>query len=259
MAGDLRQVRILAAADALARRLVHAAGADHQDPLGAEVHRRRDRRRLAHRAVAAVLAVAGDVERDGRKDERDRRRREQVRHGDRGAHREPLRARPRHDVDERVVEGHVQPRAVARRGDGERVQVALGHHAMQPAGVDELVEQVLERRVVEQRARPGAPPAGDHPADRHHRQPARAGADHAERIGAIDLLGAKVLPDLDQAGDGCVEGVGAAGQRGGVDGAGRGAGDDRKRVARRSAGCRGGSARSPAARRPGRRPGRRRR
>ena len=79
MAGDLRQVRVLAAADALARRLVHAAGADDEDALGAEVHRRRDRRRLAHRAVAAVLGAAVDVERDRREDERDRRRREQVR------------------------------------------------------------------------------------------------------------------------------------------------------------------------------------
>ena len=119
--------------DALARRLVHAAGADDEDALGAEVDGRRDRRRLAHRAVAAVLGVAGDVEGDRRKDERDRRRRQQVRDRDRGAHRDPLRARPRHDVVERVVEGDVQARAVARRGDRERMQMAFGHHAVQPA------------------------------------------------------------------------------------------------------------------------------
>jgi competence protein ComEA len=39
--------------------LVHAAGADDEDALGAEVDGGRDRRRLAHRAVAAVLGVAG--------------------------------------------------------------------------------------------------------------------------------------------------------------------------------------------------------
>ena len=72
------------------------------------------------------------------KHERDRRRRQQVRDRDRGAHREPLRARPRHDVVERVVEGHVQARAVARRGDRERVQMAVAHHAVQPLGVDQL-------------------------------------------------------------------------------------------------------------------------
>ena len=130
-----------------------------------------------------------------------------------------------------VVEGDVQSRAVARRGDGERMQMPFGHDAVQPAGVDELAEQLLERRVVEQRARPGAAPARDHPADRHHRQPARAGADHAERIGAVDLLGAEVLPDVDEPGDGLVEGVGTARQRGGVDRAGRRAGDDGKGVA----------------------------
>ena len=59
VAGDLREVRVFAAGDALARRLVHAAGADDEDALGAEVDGGRDRRRLAHRAVAAVLGVAG--------------------------------------------------------------------------------------------------------------------------------------------------------------------------------------------------------
>ena len=152
-------------------------------------------------------------------------------HRDRRAHGEPLRARPRQDVDLGVVERDVQARAVARRRDGQRVQMALRHHLAQPLGADQPTEQRLERLVVEQRARPGAPPARDHPADRHHRQPARAGADHAERIGAIDLLGAKVLPDVVDAGDGAVEVVGAAGERGSVDGAGRGAGDHRKGVA----------------------------
>ena len=170
-------------ADALARRLVHAAGADDQDALGAEMHRRRDRRRLAHRAVAAIFGAAGDVERDRREHERDRRRRQQVRDADRGADGEALRARPRQDVVESIVEGHVQPRAVARRGDRERVQVALGHHPLQPAVSTSSWSRPTERRVVEQRARPGAAPARDRPADRHHREPARAGADHAERIG----------------------------------------------------------------------------
>ncbi len=145
VAGDLRQIRIFAAAGAFARRLVHPAGTDDKDPVGAEMDRRRDRRRLAHRAVTAVLALAGDVERDRRKDERDRRRREQMLHGDRGSHREPLRARPRHDVDQRVVERHVQARSVARCGDRKRMEMALGHDAVQPAGVDQVVEQRLER------------------------------------------------------------------------------------------------------------------
>jgi hypothetical protein len=210
---------------------VHASGADDEDSLGAQVHRGRDRRRLAHRAVAAVLAAAVDVERDRREHERDRRRREQVRHPDLGAHREPLRARPRHDVLERVVEGDVQARAVARGGDREAVQVAVAHYLVQPVGVDHLLEERLERLVVEKRPWPRPPPARDHPADRHHRQPARAGADHADRIGAVHLLGAEVLPDLDDPGDRAIEVVGLAGERSGVDRARRRAGNDRKGIA----------------------------
>jgi hypothetical protein len=105
------------------------------------------------------------------------------------------------------------------------------HHRAQPRRVDEMLEQLLQRLVVEQRARAGAPPAGDHPADRHHRQPARTGADHADRVRAIDLLGAEVLPDVDEAGDRLVEAVGAAGERCGVDRAGRRPGDHRERIA----------------------------
>jgi hypothetical protein len=109
--------------------------------------------------------------------------------------------------------------------------VARRHHRAQPRRVDEVIEQQLERLVVEQRPRPGAAPARDRPADRHHRQPARAGADDAERVGAVDLLGAEVLPDVDEAGDRLVEAVGAARERSGVDRARRRAGDHRERVA----------------------------
>ena len=98
------------------------------------------------------------------------------------------------------------------------------------------LQQLGQRRVVEQRARPRPAPARDHPADRQHRQPARAAADHAERIGAVDLLGVEVLATPARgASTARVEVVGAAGQRRGVDGAGRGADDDRKRVAARRA------------------------
>ena len=52
-----------------ARRLVHAAGADDEDAVGAQVHRRRDRRGLAHRAVAEILGAVFDGQRHGREDE----------------------------------------------------------------------------------------------------------------------------------------------------------------------------------------------
>ena len=101
---------------------------------------------------------------------------------------------------DRVVEGHVQARAVARRGDGQRLQMAFAASASRSRSLLTMrLQQVGERRVVEQRARPRAAPARDHPAERQHRQPARAGADHAERVGAVDLLGVEVLPHLARA------------------------------------------------------------
>ena len=93
---------------ALARRLVHAAGADDEDALGAQVHRRRDRRRLAHRAVAEVLGVAVESpaatagNTNGIADDASRCGMPMS-----AAHGDALRARPRHDVVDRVVEGHV--------------------------------------------------------------------------------------------------------------------------------------------------------
>ena len=64
--GDLRQARITVAHRATARRLVHAP-APMTDALGAQVHRRRDRRRLAHRAVAEVLGLPAQFEAHGGK------------------------------------------------------------------------------------------------------------------------------------------------------------------------------------------------
>ena len=56
---------------------------------------------------------------------------------------------------------------------------------------------------------------------------------HAERIGAVDLFDFDVLPDVEQLLHALAEIVGAAGQRGGVDGAGRSAADDVEGIARR--------------------------
>ena len=134
---------------------------------------------------------------------------------------------------DRVVEGHVQAGAVARGGDRKRLQVALAHHLVQALGADHALQQQRCGPVVEQRLRPRTPPARDDPADRHHRQPACAGADHADRVGPVDLLGAEVLPDLGERAHAGVEVGRAAGERGRVDRASRRAGDDRERVARR--------------------------
>ena len=73
-------------------------------------------------------------------------------------------------------------------------------------------------------------PLGQQPAQRQQGQPTGAGAQHAERVGAVHLAGMKVAPDLGDAAHRGIEVVRAAGQGASIDGAGRGAGNDRKRV-----------------------------
>ena len=84
----------------------HVAGlahADHEDAVGAEVDRRRERRRLPHRAVAVVRAR----HRHGRKQQRDRRARHQV-----------IDVERRCDAAARgALPGHEWPRALDE-GDG---------------------------------------------------------------------------------------------------------------------------------------------
>ena len=215
------------------RRLVHAPGADHQDAFGPQVHGRRQRRRLAHRTVAEPFIAAGQVQLHGREDERDRRRGHQVLHADRARHGHALRAQPGLERPRSLAEGDMVAAAVRRAGDGQRAQVALAQQPGQAIEVHDFLQQLGQRAVVEQRARARAAPAGDRPADGQHRQPARAGAHHAKGVGAVDLVGAEVAPDVDDSGHSQVEAVGMAGQRGGVDGARRRAGDDAEWIAAR--------------------------
>ena len=55
-------------------------------------------------------------------------------------------------------------------------------------------------------------------------------ADDAQRVGPVDLVGMEAPPDVGHTPHGGVEVIRAAGQRRRVDGTGRRAGDDRKRV-----------------------------
>ena len=109
MAGDLRQVRVTGVGHLALLRFLHAAGADDQQPLRAQVNGRRQRRGLAHRAVAIPAGGTGVVEVRGREDKRDGRRRQQVllRQTDRSGH--ALRTLPGLDRRLRAVEREVLP------------------------------------------------------------------------------------------------------------------------------------------------------
>ena len=147
----------------------------------------------------------------------------------------PLRARPRHDVVERVVEGDVQARAVARRGDGERVQMALAHHPR--AGARCRPARRAARRAASCRAASaaarGASARSPSRSTSSSASARRCGSRRANRRGRPARRGSS--PRRRPARRRAVEVVGAAGERRGVDRAGRGAGDDRERDCRSTA------------------------
>ena len=235
MAGDLRDRRVAADFQMSARRLVHAAGADDQDALRAQMHRGRDRCGLAHRAVAEPAGALAARQLDRRKDEGNRCRGQQVAYPEPGRHRDALRAVPGGDVLAALVEGDMLAAGVAGGRHRQRIQMAVVHQPLQSVEAHHAQQQRFQRAVVQQRARAQSPPAVQQPAEGHHRQPWCAGAHHAQRVGAVDLLGAELRPDIGDLAHRCIMAVGLAGQGGRVDRAGRGAGDDLVGAVRRRA------------------------
>ncbi len=197
----------------------HAAArrADDQDAIGAEVQRRAGGRHLPHRAVAEVLAI----DRSGRKDERNGARREQVRHADHRALADALRALPQVDAGRRLAERHRHPAAIAHRGDRQGVERAAAERGLDPGEGYRTRQKFGERRVVEEARRTAMPPR------RHERrQPAPAGSGEAQGVGAIDVPGVEIAPELAQPRRRAQEIGGAGGDGDGVDGARRGSADD---------------------------------
>jgi hypothetical protein len=121
---------------------VHAAGADDQQPLRAQVDGRRQRRGLPHRAVAvpgdvAALGICAAGKTNGIADDASRcscvigeRTATRCERGP-GLHRRAG-----------AVEGDVLARGVARRRDRQRVQLALLEHHRQPVQRHHALQQV---------------------------------------------------------------------------------------------------------------------
>ena len=139
-----------------------------------------------------------------------------------------LGTRPGRHVRAGFVERHVLAGGVAGGRDRQRGQVPAVQQVRNAVQRQLAVQQLQQWRVVEQRARPAAVPAGERPAQGQQAQPACAAAHDAESVRPVDLAGAEVAPHARQALHGAVEVVGAAGQRCGVDRAGRGAHGDRE-------------------------------
>ena len=231
VACDLRQVGIGLVRMAAATGLLRAANAHDEQALRAQVDGWRQRRGLPHGAIAEPAAFAGRFDARGRKDKGNGRRGQQVRQRQAARHGHALRALPGLDGPRGVVKGEVLAAGVAGGADGQGLQMALLQHAGQALQGHQALQQFGQRRVVQQRARPRAAPACDGPAHRQHAQPLRPAADDAQRIGAVDLIGMEMLPDLGDDFHRRFKTVGVAGQCRCIDGAGRGAADHAEGVA----------------------------
>lgn len=206
------------------RRATGLTHADDQDPFGAEAQGRRQRRELAHGAVAEVVAV----HRDGREEERHRGARHQVVQPELGRHAAPAGACPGFEGPRRLHEGHRLPAAEARRRDREGVQLPVLQGLADAREIDAPLEQFAQRPVVEQGSRRAQQQAGGGQRD----QQVRSRAQHGRAVRAEHLPDPEVAPDAVEHRRAAAEarGVGREGRR--EDGAGRRPAQDAERQRR---------------------------
>ena len=222
VARDLRERRMPVRLDALGLRCELAADAHYQHFLGAEVQSRADRRDLAHRAVAEILAV--DVHR--RKNERQRARCEHMLEPDRRRDSDAPRALPAFHARTSLIERDRLSRAVARARDAESGEVPGIDVALKGGEIEIALEQLLERRVVEQRNGLIVECA----AGQHGPHPSRAVTEGSKRIRAVDVIDVNVLPHRHQAPHAEPEIVRVDRENRGVHGARGSAADNRERT-----------------------------
>ena len=210
--------------------LVHASSPHHQNALRPQMDGCGQRCTLAHGAVTKILGMPVNMQFSGRKYKRNGAGCQQVGVGDFVAHGQSLRAHPRHQALVAFKKSDVLARAVAGCCDSQCLHVALANEVGQAFQWYQLGEQLPQWRVVQQRPRFDAPPLGQHPAHGQQCHPAGARAQHAQVVGPVHLMGMEVLPGAGNHAHRGVEVVGTTGQRGCIDGPGRGAGDDGKWV-----------------------------
>jgi len=162
------------------------ARADHQHPVGAQVHRRAQRCELPHRTVAVVLPIHAC----GRKHEGDRRARHQHVEVDGTAHAGTTCALPLARSRSRVKECDGLAGGVAGRGDRQGLD-RPGREALRDAlQRDRPGEQFPQGARVEQRTRRRQQPA----ARQHRQEPVQARPQHRARIRAHHLVEVEIRP-----------------------------------------------------------------
>ena len=186
------------------------------------MNRRRQRRAVAHRAVAVELAA--DLH--GRKHERHGGARHQMVDRERRGAADAANPRPRRELGPPLKERY-RPRSRVRRSRHRHgVEMPLLDRTANAVEAHVVREQLAQRRVIEQRRRIAHAEAAEH--DRG--EPVQARLQHRPVIGAIDLARLEVAPDLLHVLDCALEMRGAPREHGRVDRAGRRAADDAERI-----------------------------
>ncbi|MNS37472.1 hypothetical protein D3C72_696880 [compost metagenome] len=135
-------------------------------------------------------------------------------------------AQPGIDLAAALIEGDCLAGLIAERGDRHRMQLLLCDRFGDATHMQLVVEQIPQRRTVEQRHRNLGTDAEQTVADK-----AAGLADHPGPVAAQHQMTAKALPECRQAFDGVTKVHRPAGEADGVDRARRGADDHRKRIA----------------------------
>lgn len=187
------------------------------------MQRRTDGRRLPHRAVTEKLLV--DFHR--REQQRNRRTGQQVFDREFGGQADTPMAQPGIDGAAALVEGHRLARFVTEGRDRHRLQVLLRDRLTNAGQLQLIVQQLPQRRTVEQRHRHLRAQAEQAVTD----EPGGL-ADHPGPVAADHLMAAKALPERRETLDGRGEIQRAAGQADRVDRPGRGPDNHWKRIAR---------------------------
>ena len=227
MPADLRQARRSSADHArqlgIGFELSITADTDHQHATGPQVQGRADRRRLAYRAVAEVFAV--DLHR--REYQRNRRTGQQVFEAQPRRHPDTTVTKPGVDGRAALIEGHRLTAFIAEGRHRHGPQLSMTHGSRDTGEVQLALQQLTQRRTVEQGHRNIAPQAKQAVANEARRLP-----QHARPVAAVHHMGVKALPDRGQAPHGFAELQRPTGQANGIDRPGRGPNYHRKGIVR---------------------------
>ena len=138
----------------------------------------------------------------------------------------PLRTAPRFKIGAALKKTDALPRVVPGAGNADRAQGLIANGLINARQINVTAEQNPQRRVVQQRTWC----AVNNPAEHQGAKPVCGGFGDAERVGSVNLVRMKMLPDIEQALNALGEIVRVRGQNSRIDRTCRRAAHDREGV-----------------------------